>query len=817
MDFGLARDWQRDTTVTGTVLGTPHYMAPEQARGEVSQLDRRADVYSLGATLYHLLLGQPPIPGSNGLEVLNRIPTEEPRPPRALDPNVPADLEAIVLKCLEKDRSARYDSARALAEDLERFLAGEPVLARSGGWYRLKKRLRKHRRVVAIASTAMAVALLAVGWGALGRREAALRERLARRFTERVEQVEAQARYSDLSPLHDVRADQRALRARMDELEEEIREGGERALGPGQYALGRGYLALGDEAKARAHLESAWAHGFREPRVAYALGLVMGRLYQEQLLEARCIQNRARRAARVAEVERAYREPALQYLRQSAGAEVPSEDYLAALLAFHEDRHEDALSRLEAAAGKLPWFYEAPQLRGDVLVARAYRRWDAGDGAGARADFDAGRGAYAQAAAIGESVPGIHRARARLELLALQAELYGQGDIMPSFERGQQALANALAASPDHYPSRLLRARFYRRLAEYRRNHGGEVEEPVGKALEAAHAAHALAPEHLDARKELAQIHWIQGAYLEGRSKDPTDPLRQAVALFESIGPGARNYEFHQDLGLVFTTWADYEDQTGADSAAHRSKAIEEFQAAIALDERVPAAWSNVGTAYLSRAALPTAADPEGDLEKAREALGKAQALNPQYVVPYYYAGRASELLADRHHERGQDARPELLRALEQYRKGLGINPKFLALLNGEGSTLLSLAREEWDRGGDPFPSLEQARKSFERMLELEPKQLAALNNAGEAYARRAQFQRKRGEDPAVATRQAADFFRRTMALLPDRSTPWTNLALAQSDLALFELEHGRDPRGSVATAWEAAQAALERNPKDPK
>jgi len=133
MDFGLARDWHESATMTGTVLGTPHFMSPEQARGEVSRLDRRADVYSLGATLYTLLAGAPPIPGDHPLEVLANIAVAEPRPLRAIHRDLPADLEAITLKCLDKDRSARYDSARALADDLERFLAGEPVEARTRG------------------------------------------------------------------------------------------------------------------------------------------------------------------------------------------------------------------------------------------------------------------------------------------------------------------------------------------------------------------------------------------------------------------------------------------------------------------------------------------------------------------------------------------------------------------------------------------------------------------------------------------------------------------------------------------------------------
>src|SRR5262249_29942265 len=122
MDFGIARDRTSDEAErTGAVMGTPHFMAPEQARGEVGRLDRRADVYSLGATLYQVLCGQLPIPGANYLEILSKIETVEPQPLRSLDKDIPPDLEAIATKCLEKERSARYDSARALAEDIDRF------------------------------------------------------------------------------------------------------------------------------------------------------------------------------------------------------------------------------------------------------------------------------------------------------------------------------------------------------------------------------------------------------------------------------------------------------------------------------------------------------------------------------------------------------------------------------------------------------------------------------------------------------------------------------------------------------------------------
>jgi len=167
MDFGIARDWNESATATGTVLGTPQFMAPEQARGEIKQLDRRADVYGLGATLYALLTGKAPIDGDNPLVVLNRISIDEPPRPRTLDRDLPLDLEAIVMKCLEKDRGQRYDSARALADDLGRFLDGAPVQARAsaGLGYRLRKTVRRHWRALAVAVAMLAIVAVAVGYG----------------------------------------------------------------------------------------------------------------------------------------------------------------------------------------------------------------------------------------------------------------------------------------------------------------------------------------------------------------------------------------------------------------------------------------------------------------------------------------------------------------------------------------------------------------------------------------------------------------------------------------------------------------------------
>ena len=198
-DFGLAKRFEGESelTLSGQVVGSPGYLPPEQAEAKRGKVSRRSDVYGLGAILYHLLTGRAPFQAETLTELLRQVVENEPISPRLLNPSIPRDLETICLKCLEKEPARRYATAQTVAEELGRFLAGEPVMARPTGPAGKAWRWCRRKPVLAgLTATVVVVSFVGLG-GVLWQWQRA--KEIARAEVQQREQAEANAYAADMN------------------------------------------------------------------------------------------------------------------------------------------------------------------------------------------------------------------------------------------------------------------------------------------------------------------------------------------------------------------------------------------------------------------------------------------------------------------------------------------------------------------------------------------------------------------------------------------------------------------------------------------
>jgi serine/threonine-protein kinase len=536
VDFGLARHESEEhgLTQSGAVMGTPAYMSPEQARGDQRALDRRSDVYGRGATLYELLGGAPPFAGSTAVVTL-AVLHDEPRPLRAVAPAVPVDLETIAAKCLAKEPWRRYDSARALAEDLDRYVRGEPIVGRRAGPIeRLWRRARRHRALVVTAAVSLAalgvVGGLAVHARLAARRQAADLEERARRsdrLTRDVKEVEWFLRTARMAPVHDLTPELELVRRRIALAAERT---GESALA--SYAVGRGHFVLDEDEEARKPLEVALAGGVDTPELHFARGVVLCRLHERALGAAGRAPSGKSPEQRRRELNEELFIPAQASLERARGGLLESPPYLEALIAYYKKDYPAAIAHARQASQETPWLYEALLLEGDAYLRLAGPRALQHDPA-AVSDLDAAAKAYEAAIdhARSDVRPYLGRVEVAVHRLFIAAD--GGAPFTDSFERAEEWCRSAAIIAPRSVgpPNKLARLRMY--MAASLRARGQDAETVSLGAIEAARAAVKLDEGNGHAHIYLANIQSDRAQALLERNLDATSAIDEAIAEYE--------------------------------------------------------------------------------------------------------------------------------------------------------------------------------------------------------------------------------------------------------------------------------------------
>lgn len=655
MDFGLARELGSDSlTVTGVIVGTPVYCSPEQVQGRLEAVDRRSDVYALGATLYECLTGHPPFSAIGGLvELVRRISEEDPRPLRHHLPSLPRDLQTIVSTCMEKDPARRYESARALAEDLGRFLEGEPIQARPAGFFdRLAKRIRKNRVLAGVIALGT---VLVMGLSAAGV-VIALRSRVqaqsAQRFGREAERLEALLFKAYSLPLHDIRPVRHWVEDRLLRLEQDLSRQGRWSQAAGRLALGRGYLALGQPRTARIHLEAAWKRA-PEPEVAHALGLALARLYQEELEGL----HGPLRERRKAEVARELRDPALDLLKRARNLPLESSAYVEGMIALVEDRPAEAQKRAREAKAQLPWLHEAWVLEADALRAQMALALGRGDHPTAEAALGEAGKVLAQAREIARSAPGVRLAEVQRQMLRFQL-LNDQGRVsLVDQEAVIEAVELALKADPEHPGVLGFASAAHRRWGTRLLEQGQDPAPSLDAAIEAAQRGLQRVPDDNALLNNLGTAHRYRAVWAMRQGRDPRPDLALAQRALEQALERPRFQDFLlNNLGCCYELQAQWEEGHGVDPSGAVRKAVDCFERASAIRPWVGHRSSQGMTlATLARWERRQGRDPQTSLAAALQAFDQALALNPRSFQAHLAKASA---LVDRADHRSAAGRP---------------------------------------------------------------------------------------------------------------------------------------------------------------
>lgn len=833
-DFGIARRvGEPGQTMPGSLLGTPLYMSPEQATGETETLDPRTDVYALGAVLYECLAGRRMFDGTDVLSILDRVVEEEPIPPRKLRKRVPEELEWICLRCIEKDRARRYPTAQALADDLDRYLAGRPIEARPASLaYRLRKLVRRNRWawgsgaavfLVVVVALAIFLSQSARHRSLLDAREAANRAtaayaagdlRGARRLAEMTLRIDPANQSARLW----------LARIRLREYQAGRGLPGARIVS-GQVEFQPSRPETAELTRLRGEIQETFRGRSGEAFAEGTFLLLDGR-YAESLERLRSVPQ-DEPGAWEAHIAEGYALSLLGRFEEAMERIQPCLTLDPSLVGPVWGRLAIARGLSAHLVGEEPsgWFAQADSMgqrmkeaglpdEGRVLCGIAQLEWGrcwAAQGrdpekrfAKAIASFDGARGTDALLA----------RGEALLVLACYHAE---RGTIDPDdpreFGDAIDALTAAIEAESVSPVGWCYRANAYRARAQFHSSFGRGGREDLQCARSDYAAAVGRGPRHLEAAIGLARmvsaLAWIH-------EREPARLVEALVAerdqlstLLSGDSGAVAVYIARADVAQRL---GDYRELYGQDGAHDYKTGIDDLDRALSLNPACAAAAMEKGVLrhHLAIALIRTGQEAGDAFREALADLSRAIEINPSYAKAYAERGLLRKVLGMSIGDRGEDPTATYIEAFDDLTRATMLNAFSPEAWVERGMVRQNLGNWRRRMGRDPEADFAAAIADLDRAVKMNPRSSDARCKLGIARQGLANHRRDRGEDPTALYLQAVADLSEALKLHPTFAEAYAVLGSVRRGMGDWKSHRDQDPSADYDAALVDFAHALE-------
>ena len=740
VDFGLANKDMPDKSPNNskTVKGTPAYMSPEQWQN--AKLDSRSDVYSIGATLYLLLTGTRPVP-VDAPSAVNRFD----------HPNwlaLPLDLQTIVRKCMNEQREKRYQSARELNQELQRYLAGEPIISLKNNRYWLKKKLLKYKWPVMLYTTLTLSVLTSGIWYQYQAHQQQTREQLIAKFSSKVENLDANVRLSKMTLPHDISQESQQWQQQIEQLQTEMKNIGDIAFGPGHYAIGRMYYTLQQYDQALEHLQMAWRSGFKQQRVAYNLALSHGAIYQRQKAITNNITSTTARSDKLQQLNNEHRQPAIKLLKQSLDNS-PYQSFTQALLHYYQQDYPKALEQLTKTDDLPSWFYQHHVLRGDIMLSKTVKVGAAHIDKQVHQFAEQALKSYHIAAQIGRSDLQLKLKPVNVYLRLLNNSIYGkQDDFSALYHKATQVLEQAKVINANHPQIFAYQGRLFALLRKYQEQHSGDPLIASQHEIDNFKKAITLEPKNADLHIALGMAYTAKIKLLKQQDMPIEQLFPVALTTFAQVPENQKDYTYYNYIAALNHELAVHQAQKYASKTLaapiernvpqnekYFGNAIASYQSAIDKKPDAIGAYLNLGLVYRDWSHW---VEPTHAIDKFNRAITyyqQAKTLNPNHFVlnfnltqSHNNLARINTFLAGNIEQNISDAQTYL-----NISQKLNPNHPFVMLESANLNTIIAI--DQWQKGCPYQPWFDKAKADLEKALSASPNHTILRDGRAWIYA----------------------------------------------------------------------------------